>query len=645
MVWRRRVRKFIKLFRREIILRRSDHISVNYSIVFVAVSYFISALFPSTLHGQSQSPNILGINFPDSSSVNYSLRNNTSVWQFGLSHEGDYASGFFSFKEFFETTRLEFGNKEARWKDNQKFRMRYDLPLTSKSKISTEVFSSVFKDRHTGLFNDTETNYFQLGINDRSFPSIIFNVTGGPIWDSRRKQKDSGFKFTSSISRRKHNIDGWSSEINADIIGDRFQERKNQSQNAAIRFSRIFYEATSDSFYFNLREKRQDYFINQAGEIETRTENLSGFGNNLRYKVSDGITFRWATRFRLAETEFKSPQKDKGDVSRRRRNESTKNQLSISFGKNKLKGRIDAGFSSNFQKYTVSSSLSDVNFPLLSPDSESGSLILSSSLKYNPSINDSIGFFASSNRLRYDTPDSNNFDDRDELRLLFDTGYTHRFGDDLRINLKAVMNFDHIVYLFGERSVDNHWNRIFLFSSEIIMIYSPKIKTKQSFTVLANYFDYDYDDEDLPIRSLVLRNFIYRQITTIELKENLNFQISSRFELEEDGKLDWDNFLEQRVGERRITSVEANLSYRPMKKMLILGGITRSSRIEKRFLNFLSKGDRVRNLVGIGPVFRASYKVAKNKTFSINGRFQRIKNISGDVYYTKSVRIIGTLLL
>ena len=207
------------------------------------------------------------------------------------------------------------------------------------------------------------------------------------------------------------------------------------------------------------------------------------------------------------------------------------------------------------------------------------------------------------------------------------------------------MNFYHLTQVFGERSADNHWNRIFLLSSEMMIIFSSKIKTKQSFVVLANYFDYDYDDEILPVRSLVLRNFIHRQITTIELKENLSFQLSSRFELEEDGKLVWDKFLEQRVGERRITSVEANLSYRPMKKMLILGGITRSSRTEKRFLNFLSKGERVRNLVGIGPVFRISYKVEKNKTFSIKGRIQRVKNISGDVYYTKSVRVIGTLLL
>jgi len=639
------VKRSIKLFRRGIISKRSNPISAKYSIVLTITSYFISALSFSSVMGQSHSTDILGINFPDSNSVNYSLRNNTSVWQFGLSHEGNYASGLFSIKEIFETTRLEFGNSEARWKDNQKFRVRYELPLTANSKISTEVFSSIFKDRHTGLFNDTETNYFQLGIIDESFPFINLKVTGGPIWDSRREQNDSGFKFTSSFSRRKQNLEGWNSEIDAGIIGERFQERKNQSQIALIRFSRNFYEATSDSFYIDLREKRQDYFINKAGEIETRTESLSGIGNSLRYRLSEGITFRWATYFRLAETVFESPQREKGDVKRRRRNESAENQFSVSFGKNKINGRINAGFRSNLQKYSVSSSLSDVNLPLLSPDNESGSLILSSFLNFNPTNNDSLAFLASSNRLRYDTPDSNNFDDRDELRLLFDAGYAHRFGEDFQIKFKAVMNFDHIVYLFGERSADNHWNRIFLLSSEMTIKLTPRIRTKQSFIVLANYFDYDYDDRILPIRSLVLRNFIHKQFTLVELKRNLSFRISSRIELEEDGKLDWDNFLEQRVAERRITSVEAELLYRPVKKMLISGGISRSSRTEKRFRSFLSTGDRVGNLVGVGPVFRASYRVAKNKNFSIKGKIQRVKNISGNVYYTKSVRVIGSLLL
>ena len=121
------MKRFIKLFRRGIISRRSNPISAKYSIVLTIASYFISALSSSSVLGQSQSTDILGINFPDSNSVNYSLRNNTSVWQLGLSHEGNYASGLFSIKEFFETARLEFGNSEARWKDNQEFRVRYEI--------------------------------------------------------------------------------------------------------------------------------------------------------------------------------------------------------------------------------------------------------------------------------------------------------------------------------------------------------------------------------------------------------------------------------------------------------------------------------------------------------------------------------------
>ena len=91
------------MFRREIILRRSDPISVNYSIVFVAVSYFISALFPSTLHGQSQSPNIFGINFPDS----YRFHTGVGHIFFSFDAAKDYLNGDQALVDLVETKLVE----------------------------------------------------------------------------------------------------------------------------------------------------------------------------------------------------------------------------------------------------------------------------------------------------------------------------------------------------------------------------------------------------------------------------------------------------------------------------------------------------------------------------------------------------------
>ena len=71
-----------------------------------------------------------------------------------------------------------------------------------------------------------------------------------------------------------------------------FNVRKNESNRATAKFSREFYESTSDSFYADIKEKRYDYYISESGEIESRIEGFKRFGNNLRYKLTDNFNFR-----------------------------------------------------------------------------------------------------------------------------------------------------------------------------------------------------------------------------------------------------------------------------------------------------------------------------------------------------------------
>lgn len=584
------------------------------------------------------------VNLPDSNTISYSLTNNTSVWRLGLIHQGNYATGLFSVREFVETTRLELVNSNARWKDDQKMQINFELPVTNSLSISTEAYSNIFKDRHTGLFNDVEAKYFQIGIKDESLPFTKIGLAAGPIWDSRREQNDAGYRFHSSLISHRTKKDSWNSSISADLYKEDFDIRKNESSRANVKFSKEFAESTSDSFYTDFKDRRYDYYISESGEIESRIEKIRKVGNNIRYKLTDNLNLRWSMNFIFKETRIESPQGDLEYFNRRRKDELSENRLAISFAKKNITGSFIVGFKNSLQKYSIISNRSGLNLPLLSPDNEAGTLQLSSFINYQMTNKDSISFRAVSNRLRYNTPDSKNFDDRDEIRLFVESRYEHRFERDFSLAIRISTNLNHIVYLFGERSADNHWNRVFSLSSEIKSRLTPKIKTVQSFGVLANYFDYDFDDRITPIRSLVLRNFRYSQSTIIEMSRNTSFLISSVIELEEDGKLNWDKFIEQRTAGRVITSAEGQIKYRVHRKLSISGGLSRSSRTDKRFLGISGRGDNVEKLVGIGPLFHAIYRSSRAQTFVLKGNIQRVENKSGFVYYTKSVRLIGSLL-
>ncbi len=539
---------------------------------------------------------------------------------------------------------MEFAKSDARWKDDQKFQIKYDLPLTNSLKISTEAYSNIFKDRHTGLFNDVEAKYFQIGIKDKSIPSTKIQLSVGPIWDSRRAQNDAGYRFYSSLINHRRKTNGWNNFISADIYREEFELRKNESIRANVKFSRRFYESTSDSLYADFKDRRYDYYISESGEIESRIEELRRFGNNLRYRLTDDFNLRWSANFLFKETRIESPGGTAESLNRKRRDELTENLLTITFAKKKITGRFSAGFKNSLQKYSVFSVLSDAILPLLSPDNESKTVRVASLISFRPTRKDSITLRAVSNRLKYDTPDSSNYDDRDELRIFIESEYTHRFANDFRAGIRFSTNLNHIVYLFGERSADNHWNRVFSLSSEIKASLTSRINTVQSFGVLANYFDYDFDDRITPIRSLVLRNFRHSQSTFMELNRKFSVHFSSVIELEEDGKLNWDKFIEQRTAGRVITSAEGRLLYRMRRKLSISGGFSRSTRKEKRFIGAGDSGKTVDTLVGFGPVFRANYRISHNQKFILNGKIQRVENRSGNVYYTKSVRLVGSLL-
>ena len=644
MEWLRKGRRSTRLSQRRKQKIKSKQIPFkNYYKKVLIISIIILALSLSlSAQSSSSAGNFVGL--PDSNTISYSLTNNTSVWRLGLIHQGNYATGLFSVREFVETTRLELVNSNARWKDDQKIQINFELPVTKSLSISTELYSNIFKDRHTGLFNDVEAKYVQIGIKDESLPFTKIGLVAGPIWDSRREQNDAGYRFHSSLISHRIKKDSWNSSLSADLYKEDFDVRKNESRRANVKFSKEFYESTSDSFFTDFKERRYDYYISESEEIESRIEEFRSFGNNLRYKLTDNMNLRWSANFIFKETRIESQQGNLEYFNRKRKDEFSENRLAISFAKKNINARFSVRFKNSLQKYSVSSNRSGLNLPLLSPDNEAGTVQLSSLINYQMTNKDSISFRAVSNRLRYDTPDSKNFDDRDELRLFVESRYEHRFERDFSLVIRLSTNLNHIVYLFGERSADNHWNRVFSLSSEIKSNLTPKIKTVQSFGVLANYFDYDFDDRITPIRSLVLRNFRYSQSTIIEMSRNFSFLFSSVIEIEEDGKLNWDKFIEQRTAGRVITSAEGRIKYRVRRKISISGGLSRSSRSDKRFLGISDSEKTVETLVGIGPVFHAIYRSSRTQTFVLKGKIQRVENKSGNVYYTKSVRLVGSLL-
>lgn len=157
------------------------------------------------------------------------------------------------------------------------------------------------------------------------------------------------------------------------------------------------------------------------------------------------------------------------------------------------------------------------------------------------SSNDRLAVSLFHNKLRYDTPSNENFDDRDELLSIARIRYTRNLSPffDFFVNLEG--NINQVTYIFAERSSNNNINRVIRLSSG--GLYSGKnITSYNNFEVSANYTVYDFQDLNPNIRSFSFRQFYAIDSTSIKLTNKLSLQFFGTVRLSEQGDLKWNEF-------------------------------------------------------------------------------------------------------
>ncbi|HSD63182.1 MAG TPA: hypothetical protein VLB50_05260 [Ignavibacteriaceae bacterium] len=160
------------------------------------------------------------------------------------------------------------------------------------------------------------------------------------------------------------------------------------------------------------------------------------------------------------------------------------------------------------------------------------------------SADDDFSLSIYQNKLRYDTPSIENFDDRDELLSIIRLRYIRTLTPFFNTFISAEGTQSHVVYIFSEKSSNNNINRIIKLSAGGDY-HGKNVASINSFEVAANYTVYDF-------RDLVpnLRSFSFRQLTATDsstIKMSARFQIKNYgyIKLSQQGELDWEAFAEK----------------------------------------------------------------------------------------------------
>ena len=205
-----------------------------------------------------------------------------------------------------------------------------------------------------------------------------------------------------------------------------------------------------------------------------------------------------------------------------------------------------------------------------------------------------------------DTRSDQNFDDRDELTWRFETGASAPVFPGLRAHVTALIDLNHLVYIYGRNSANNRWTRLFLLTSRFVHRPSETVLHVPEFRISANYQAYDFELNPRQVRSTVFRRVTIGDSVAYEFVERWSVSLQADLSREELGRLYWEQFEEERSDRTDVFSSAIEFTRKLTAKSLAGAGLAYSSRKSDRF----ESGDsplRVLDIESWGPIARLQW--------------------------------------
>lgn len=194
-----------------------------------------------------------------------------------------------------------------------------------------------------------------------------------------------------------------------------------------------------------------------------------------------------------------------------------------------------------------------------SNDFLSAHLLLSGEATWRPGRRDTVGLTGSVGIYRYDTPDTTNNFDKDEQSIQAQLRYARRFSSLLHLEVYGQVFLNHLVYLFGENSNDNNWNRIFRLAPTVGYVLPDVMANYMTAELVANYTEYDFEGRTQNIRGRSFRELVIRDSLTLHLTRSLGLMASGTMRISERGSFSWKQFAESLLERTRTEGLEAEL--------------------------------------------------------------------------------------
>lgn len=464
--------------------------------------------------------------------------------------------------ENFNSTLIKSTTKSIR--DEQSLAVQNRYKFNDQISVGLGFGSDIFSDNRRIEINQASANQLYLFSGIEPEENIYVAPFLGYMNNRQVSKDDNGFIYGIEGTVNKLKVSDLLISSDLRFRNEDISPRKNTNRHYGLLVHSEFAEQISNSIHASYTQARKDFYFeadsitssefNVTNNIQSRIETSYSIQDRLKYNnlfdlfsmdVFGNVSWRNIER----DTRYKSLQNLTPSSFDSEINELKLDFESIlSYNTNIFSGMFRVIYSERDEKNlakripTVSENIYQQRMEL---ENQKNNHAIRAALSFlgmvNLSNSDVIHFSLMHNKLRYDTPSKDNYDDRDELLSIVRLRYTKRFSPFFEGFINTEGTYNQTVYIFSQKSSNNNINRILKLAAGGAY-QGKKFSSANSFEVSANYTVYDFEDLIPNIKSYSFRQFTALDSTNYLFNKNLKFSLYGYVKLSEQGDFKWNEF-------------------------------------------------------------------------------------------------------
>ena len=577
---------------------------------------------------------------PDSNAAGLHFERNLNTYLWSL--KADYAQrdSILRFSIHDKSTSSFIRQTDNSIRNEQNFFVDGSETVASGFGIDAEATSYFLSDNQSLGVSDATLHTGLLGVSFEPMPFLSVTPMLGFRYDRQGDRADEG--LNGRLSAQLDTIDGggYATSGSLRLNESNIAPRAYRNNSAQLFFRKDFLEGSLDSLRLTWTDNRWDFYVpadsaieNQFGtteNIRTRVDDIVDISNSLNYGVGNNLSAVVQTLF------------ENRTIANTYRYKALTEPLLIPYDVTVQEERLEGGIELRYQDFRSVTATAGINYSerdekhnlsiiqgvdknIQADKAETESqldniarrTLLHGSLLWSMSQSDLLSFESSAGLLRYDTPDSLNTDDRDELLINEGLRETHRWNGYLESELQLDVTLNHTVYLFSDRSANNNWNRIFRLSPVLTYTPSRAMKMVNAFEVLANYTVFDFESVLPTVESYSYRQFAFLDTTSYDITRAVGLDLYFQLRLYERGELHWQEFTERPQQYFQEATFSPDLRYTIEGKLVCAVGFR--SFAQKRYQ--YDSGERVPNggIFSYGPTTSIVLTLSRSSRLEMQG--------------------------